>query len=161
MAKGKALFTTSCGHQFHFECIMKCTQNDMFTCPLCRKSMSQLMPSSSSIPKSSPSLVPHSPMSEMGPPSHMSEMGPPLLPSSHIPMSEMPSYHNPISQMGPPLSFPQQSEQIATPTFSNPHSYSNVPFPPQQQRQYVPHHVNQNVPPEDEIEVSKTPEKKN
>lgn len=36
MKAGKAVFKTTCGHSFHFECIKKCLLTGQAGCPLCR-----------------------------------------------------------------------------------------------------------------------------
>ncbi len=35
---GRALFRTSCGHVFHFQCVKECVLTNQSGCPLCRKS---------------------------------------------------------------------------------------------------------------------------
>src|SRR5690348_2852128 len=42
MATGAALFTTSCGHQFHFDCIKDSILHNNLQCPLCRGPVNQL-----------------------------------------------------------------------------------------------------------------------
>eukprot|EP01103_Thecamoeba_quadrilineata_P007420 TRINITY_DN172_c2_g1_i1.p1 TRINITY_DN172_c2_g1~~TRINITY_DN172_c2_g1_i1.p1 ORF type:complete len:617 (-),score=139.65 TRINITY_DN172_c2_g1_i1:82-1899(-) len=42
LAAGKALFTTSCGHQFHFDCIKNLKDYAHTACPMCRNPVPQL-----------------------------------------------------------------------------------------------------------------------
>mmetsp|Transcript_50296 Transcript_50296/g.83487 ORF Transcript_50296/g.83487 Transcript_50296/m.83487 type:complete len:284 (+) Transcript_50296:173-1024(+) len=44
--KGRSLFTTACGHQFHFSCIRDALSNANESCPLCRTSFGQMTPPS-------------------------------------------------------------------------------------------------------------------
>ena len=37
--KGKALFKTTCGHEFHFSCVKQCIMENHNNCPLCRKNI--------------------------------------------------------------------------------------------------------------------------